>query len=126
MKFLLPFLLLIIALPANAQSPKISEKDQCFHVWNQSGYRVYGSIETDFYEDQDGFKRHHRANFVLEHQEKQQFCTKGPFYPGGKVALVLRTIVPVFNCKTKPYGDVIIRSREKDDGGTELYASCVL
>ena len=96
----------------------------CFNVINRATYNVYGTIMTNLYTAEDGTKAHHRANFRLGPNEKTNFCTSGPFFEGRKVDLTLRTLVPVFSCKTTIDQDINIYGREKPTGGTQTWADC--
>lgn len=97
----------------------------CFNILNRAPYAVYGSINTSLYTTKDGGKASHRQNFRLKTGESVQACTSGPFYAGRKVHLVIRTLVPVFSCKTGIAGDVVIYGKKKAGGGTETWAGCL-
>ena len=104
---------------------EVISEAQCFNVINKAPYTVYGSINTNYFVTSDGIKTRHKSNFRLSSQEKVEFCTYGPFYEGRKLELVLRTLLPIFNCKTGVTEDVIIYGRRKSEGGTETYAVCL-
>ena len=108
----------------------------CFFLINEAPYKVYGSFNTDWYTDPEGQKRRHRTNFRLDEKgavheregyptDKAEFCSYGPFYPGRKLELTLRTLVPTFACQTKiDQGPIIISGYRKPEGGTETSAAC--
>ncbi|MBI1259480.1 MAG: hypothetical protein GC204_18585 [Chloroflexi bacterium] len=98
---------------------------ECFKIINKAPYTVYGSINTNFYVRADGIKTRHKSNFRLENMQEADFCTYGPFYEGHKIELVLRTLVPIFTCKTAINGDIVIYGRRKSDGGTDTFAACL-
>lgn len=103
---------------------EIGKAPQCFHVVNKAPYTVLGTVSTDYFTNPDGVKARHRSNFNLKSGEQTRFCTQGPYYEGGKLELVLRTLVPVFDCKTRVDGDIIINGRMKPEGGTDSWAIC--
>lgn len=103
----------------------VTTSPRCFNVINKAPYSVYGSIHTNFFIREDGIKTRHRSNFRLKPDAYAQFCTSGPFYDGEKIELVLRTLVPLFSCKTAIYGDILIKGRRKPEGGTETWAECL-
>lgn len=103
----------------------VSDTAECFNVINKAPYTVFGSIHTNYFVRGDGIKTRHKSNFRLESQNAAEFCTFGPFYEGHKVELVLRTLVPIFSCKTGVNGDIVIYGRRKSEGGTETYAVCL-
>jgi hypothetical protein len=61
-----------------------------------------------------------------EAADSAEFCTFGPFYPERKLELVLRTLVPIFSCKTRvDQGEIVIKGfRKEDQPGTNTYAEC--
>lgn len=105
-------------------------------VVNEAPYKAYGSFMTDWYTTPEGQKSRHRSNFRLEeagavHEEegypldRAEFCSYGPFYPDRKLVLTLRTLVPIFECRTKiDQGPIIISGFRKPEGGTETKAAC--
>lgn len=108
----------------------------CFFLINEAPYKVYGSFNTDWYTDAGGQKRRHRTNFRLGakgevHEregyptDKAEFCSYGPFYPGRKLELTLRTLVPIFACQTRiDQGPLIVSGHRKPEGGTETSVAC--
>jgi len=117
------------------QRAAVSGSPQCFIVRNTTPNKVFGHIETDFFPRDDGLKTRHRSTFKLlplgerdkksgDFLDRAQFCTTGPFYPGGKVVLELKTLFPVFSCKTRvDQGEILIESL-RIDGDYELWATC--
>lgn len=108
----------------------------CFMVRSEAPFKVYGSFVTDYYTAEDGTRAKHRSNFRLEETgavddkgepaDRAEFCSYGPFYPEKKLELVLRTLVPIFSCKTRvDQGEIVIKGYRKEDGlGTNTYAEC--
>ncbi|MGQ0527970.1 MAG: hypothetical protein ACT4OY_08100 [Alphaproteobacteria bacterium] len=136
----LTVLSLFFALPAAAQEaapagPDIVSEPICFRVRNEAPYKVYGNFITDYYTTPDGSKARHRSNFRLDEPgskdpegnpaDVSEFCSYGPFLPGRKLELVLRTLMPIFNCQTRiDQGEIVIKGFRKPEGGTETYAQC--
>ncbi len=123
-------------MPVSARAQEIVNEPICFILRNEAPYKVYGSFSTDYYTRADGVRARHRSNFRLEEagttDEKEgypldaaEFCSYGPFYPDRKLDLTLRTLVPIFSCKTRiDQGDIIIQGHRKPEGGTETKALC--
>lgn len=108
----------------SGRAGEISPTAHCFNVINQAPYTVLGTMITDVYVNENGQAARHRSNFNLEAGHASEFCTYGPFYEGGKLELVIRTLVPVFSCKTRVDGDIVIHGRRKPEGGTDTWAVC--
>lgn len=125
---------LLFSAPANAQ--EITAEPICFIVRNEAQYKVYGSFVTDYYTDENGVRARHTSNFRLEpagerHPEKgypldrAEFCSYGPFFPGRQLELVIRTLAPIFSCKTSiELGEIVIKGEEKAEGGKRTWAVC--
>lgn len=125
----------VFAAPAAAQRLNTVSQPICFEVRNTAPYSVLGSFITDYYPDPSGVEARHRSDFRLEaagerdkegnYADRAEFCTYGPFYEDRKLELVLRTIFPIFSCKTRvDRGEIIIKGRRKPEGGTETEAVC--
>jgi hypothetical protein len=125
------------AFPVQAQELRMDVVSDpiCFKIRNTADYRVYGSFITDYYPDESGVNARHRSDFRLDAMgardedgqplDVSEFCTYGPFMPGRKLELVLRTLFPIFTCQTRiDQGDILIKSRPKPDGGTKTSAAC--
>ena len=112
------------AVPLSGRAGEVSPVEQCFNVINNAPYGVMGSVMSDVYRTPEGDPARHRSNFNLKPGEQTRFCANGPYYEGGKLELVIRTLVPVFSCKTRIDGDIVISGRKKPDGGTDTWAVC--
>lgn len=124
----------MISMPAHAQ--EIVQDPICFVVRNEANFMVYGNFGTDYYTRPDGIKARHRSNFRFDpagsfdsegyESDRAEFCSYGPFYPGRKLELVLRTLFPVFSCKTRiDQGEIVIKGKRKaDDSGVDMWAEC--
>ena len=130
-------LLILIALfvPKTAMAQEVVAEPLCFFLINEAPYKVYGDFSTNYYVREDGVQAKHRSNFRLEekgavHEEgypldKAEFCSYGPFYPDRKLYLTLRTLIPIFSCKTRiDQGPIVISGFRKPEGGTETTAAC--
>ena len=114
----------------------ISPTPECFNVVNTAPYTVMGSVITDFFTNPDGKKARHTSNFRLEKKgarhaeegypvDRAEFCSTGPFLPGHKLRIVLRTLIPIFECETRiDQGDIVITGHRKPEGGTVTTATC--
>ncbi len=133
---LMALFLLIISVAPGAQAQDISAEPICFELINEAPYRVYGTFNTDLYTRPDGKRARHRSNFRLDppgavHKteghplDRAEFCSYGPFYPGGKLELTIRTLVPVFACQTRiDQGPIVISGYRKPEGGAVTTAAC--
>ncbi len=96
----------------------------CSRIVNKAPYTVIGSVRTNSFVREDGVRARHQSNFRLKPDEINEFCTSGPFYDGRKIELTLRTLIPVFSCKSRLDGDIVIHGRFLDEGGTRTWAIC--
>lgn len=113
----------------NANVPMTAEGEVvttplCFRVINEAPYMLMGSLYTNFYTDKDRQKARHTSNFRLEPGQSQPYCSYGPFYEGQKLNLVLRSLVPIFSCKTAIHSDIYLRGKVLETGGTQSWATC--
>lgn len=110
-----------------ARSQIISEEELCSTIINEAPYTVLGTIASDYFvRPQDGIKSRHRANFRIETGGSWHFCSTGPFYEGYKMDLVIKTLFPVFSCKTAVgAGDIIIKGDFLPEGGADTWAECL-
>lgn len=125
--------------PFSAKAQEITPDPICFIVKNTAPYKVYGSFVTDYYTMEDGSRRRHTSNFRLEAAgdtdpkegyptDRAEFCSYGPFYPGRQLEMIIRTLVPIFSCKTSvELGDIVIKGERKTgpQGGTKTWAECL-
>ena len=123
---------------ARAQSAlgEVVAEPICVAILNTADFRMYGRMGTNVYINADGSKGRHTSNFNLAGRgavsddghptDRVEFCFYGPFYPGRKVELVLKTLFPVFECKTRiDQGPIYIEARPRSDGnGYHYSATC--
>lgn len=106
---------------------EVTETPVCFNIVNEAGYTTRGTVLTNYFIRPDGVKSRHRSNFRLKPNESTEFCSSGPFYEGRKVDLVLRAVLPIFECRTAITGDIIIKGNFAPDSeeGTKTWAECL-
>lgn len=136
MRIFLPFIAAFLTfVSSQGQAQEIISEPICFVLRNEAPYKVYGNFVTDYYTAPDGQQARHRSNFRLDEpgakdeqgnpSDSAEFCSYGPFYPDRKLELVLRTLVPIFSCKTRiDQGEIVIKGYKKPEGGTNTYAEC--
>lgn len=117
-----PFL---VTEPTQAEAyGEVTSEPVCFNLINTAPYTVYGTIKTNEFMRPDGIKTSHRSNFRLEPEYEAEFCSSGPFFDDRKLEIILRTLVPIFNCKTKITGDIVIHGQRTEDG-TKTWINCI-
>lgn len=114
-----------LLMPPPMLEPPNPDGSRCFTLVNAAPYTVTGSMVTAPYETADATTARQRLNFRLKPKETHRFCAFGPFYPGERLELVLRTLVPVFSCYTAAQGEITIRGERKAEGGTRTWADCI-
>ena len=138
MKRLLFFAVFVLALhPVAAGAQEIVSEPLCFRVRNEAPYKVYGNFATDYYTTPEGVQARHRSNFRLDEPgskdeeghpaDQAEFCSYGPFFPERKLEIVLRTLIPIFSCKTRiDQGELVIKGFRKEgpEGGTKTWIEC--
>lgn len=136
--FFIGIIFLAFSPGAQAQNEDLDivQEPICFVLHNEAPYNVYGSFSTNYYMREDGIRARHRSNFKLEKagsineksgypNDRAEFCSYGPFWPGRKLELTLRTLVPIFSCQTRiDQGEIIIQGVFKPEGGTDTKALC--
>lgn len=129
-RFLLFFCFVVAGLSvggvgSSARAQEVVETPICFKVRNTAEWTILGDIVTDYFTAPNGQRGRHRANFRLGPGEEREICTRGPFYPGRKQDLTLRTIVPIFSCRTRvDQGDILIKGARGSDGRSKTWAIC--
>lgn len=125
MKAIYPLLLAITLLvPVGVQAGEVTPFNECATLRNMSGQTIMGVVRTAQFKSTTGSVQRHEGTFRLEPEETAQVCSQGPFYDGYRVELVIRTIIPLFTCKTRLSGDIYLRKTETKEGITKLYADC--
>lgn len=123
-------------VPSITVAQEITDEPICFTIRNEAPYKVYGDVATDYFTTPEGTQARHTGTFRLEaagtvdkitgyRKDITEFCSSGPFYPGRQMALRLRTLIPIFSCKTSiEVGEIVIHGRFEDDGTTKTWATC--
>ena len=119
MRFFL-LLALIALVPFAAHAQVFSDKPLCLTLANKAGNEVTGHIETDQFRDPSGKLSWHRSNFRLADKEERQVCSTGPFFEGYKLRVVVKTVIPLYSCKTEMNRTVTI-TRGTDEYGLNTY-----
>ncbi len=116
------FLTLIASFPVMAAD--VTPFKECATIRNAIGHSVMGVVRTaGFKNARTGQVSYHEGPFVLEDNGTVEICSNGPFYPGYKVELTLRTLMPLFSCQTRLSGEIVLRQKT-EKGIKFLYADC--
>lgn len=115
---------LIIPAAAKAQADKFTATPVCSDLINDTGHAVYGAVETDRADGADGETVYYKSNFRLKAGEKTQICSNGPFFEGGRLTLSIRSLFPLFECKTSLGRPISITAARKESGGYDWHATC--
>jgi hypothetical protein len=118
------FLLSCSYSPAVLAEPLLSEKPLCSIMHNDSERTVFIAVRTNYFIAPNGEKNRHEASLRLEPMQKQQVCAQGPFYDDYRVEIILRTIIPLFDCKTKLGDDLRITQTKQKDNVVTLSMNC--
>lgn len=118
-------------LPLPVRAKEILSSPICTQIINEADYTVRGSVATaeSNYSDpddiiKDGTQARHFVNFKLEPNERWDVCSSGPFFPGQRLELTLRTLIPIFECRTALVAPIIIRSARDENGDLKTWADC--
>lgn len=111
-------------VPPPMIEPPNPDGSRCFTVANRAPFTVTGSVLTDYVTDIVGRKGRPVSNFRMAPGDEKKYCTFGPYYPGNRIGLVLRTVIPVFSCYTVAQGTIEIMGEYKPDGKTRMWANC--
>ncbi len=118
------FMLLLMSFPNLAEAAEVTPFDECANLRNMTDQTIMGVVRTAPFKSTTGNVQRHEGSFRLEPDEIATICSKGPFYDGYRVELVIRTIIPLFTCKTRLSGEIYLRKTENNEGITKLYAEC--
>ncbi len=103
---------------------EITAKPICTYLVNRSDQTIIGTIATASQTIASGDTVRHRENFRLESGERKQICAAGPFYEGRRLELVLKTLLPLFDCKTKIDREIYLDATVQESGFKKLSATC--
>jgi hypothetical protein len=130
-----PFLTVFIALgcvfPAAAQldMPPVPGR-ACGAVVSNLPFTIYASLATDVAGEKtipgqtERAEVRHTSKFQLKPATRVEFCSEGPFYEGQRLEFTLRTMFPVFSCKTKIDRDIVVSAAARPEGGYDYSATC--
>lgn len=136
MRYLFFLLLGIFLTPYQVSAQDVSPSPICFTIRNEAPYKIYGQVATNYYTTADGTRARHTATFSLEKpgttnpktknlQDRREFCSTGPFYPNRQLEITLRTLIPIFSCKTSiEMGELVIQGVRQEDGSTKTWITC--
>ncbi len=127
--WLIPLCASFVALsgPSGAQtrSDQFIDSPICSELINKSGFAIYGSVETDKVKMPNGETAYYKSNLRMQPDETTQICSNGPFFEGQKLILTLRSLFPLFECKTKLGQPITINATPKKEGkGYDWSATC--
>ena len=124
---ILSCLVLMILLPLSTHAEEIyTNEPRCAIFKNETKDTMFVGVRTDFYTKPDGTRSYYESVMKIRAGNMQQACVKGPFFPGYKVALMIKSFFPLFECQTKLQGDIFIREKPKASGeGRDFYATCI-
>ena len=114
----------IIAPTAQAAEPLMALRPHCATIKNDTGNRLFASIRTNYAPDANGEQKRHEGSFRLEADQSTEVCSTGPFYPGYQVELVVKTMIPIFSCKTKLEGTITLTSSRDENDVYRVSANC--
>ena len=124
-------ILLLLTVPAFAQTSATEGKEGellpqplCTYLINRSDQTIIGTISTASQTLPSGDSVKHRSNFKLAAGAREQICAAGPFYEGRRLELVIRTLIPLFSCKTKLDQEIFLDSLPQPGGFRKLSATC--
>ncbi|MGE4313652.1 MAG: hypothetical protein AB7E85_05205 [Pseudobdellovibrionaceae bacterium] len=128
--------LMLFSFSAQAQSekarkssyhdpPLLSNSPMCLQIVNDAAYTVFGSVESKPHETAKREFIHYKSNFKLNPGKASKACSTGPFYPNYTLRFVIRTLVPVFTCRTHLNGTIRITGKENADGTYTTTAKCL-
>lgn len=113
-----------LSLPVTGRAADVTPFQECGTLVNAADQQVMGVIKTESFMFRGKILRHEK-NFSLQNGETVEVCSTGPFYPGYKVELTIRTIMPLFTCQTRLSGNIYLRKKWDDKNGVSiLYADC--
>lgn len=132
MRFLSILLLALLAAPSSfAQINNLPQKEGevlskpiCSALKNRSDVSIQGTLATAPQTLKNGDISRHRDNFRLMPGERKEFCVSGPFFEGRRIELTIRTLIPLFDCKTKITKEILLDSIIQDDGSRKYSATC--
>jgi hypothetical protein len=96
----------------------------CGEIVSQIPFKIYGSVMTDVAGMREGTDVRHKRTFSIAPQERLNICSSGPFFEGQRVELTLKTMFPVFSCRTKIDREIRLSATPNKEGGYTYTATC--
>lgn len=81
-------------------------------------------FRTDYYLREDGGRDYYETLLRIEAGKEREICAKGPFYPDYKVDLIVKSLFPLYDCRTKLQGEIPIREKQGQGEERSFYAVC--
>lgn len=103
---------------------EVLQEPICFKLVNIAPYTVFGQVKTNYFIRGDGVKSRHRSNFNLKPKEEADICTSGPFFDGRRLQFQIKTLIPLFDCKTTLSEIIYVRGKVNEDGSTKTWIDC--
>ena len=122
--FSFPALAQIAMPPLGGKEGEITSQPICTYLTNRSDQTILGTISTAAQTLPSGDSVRHRDNFRLAAGERKQICTTGPFYEGRRLEIVLKTLLPLFDCKTRIDREIFLDATLQESGFKKLSATC--
>lgn len=124
---------LFLALPVAAQpqfpsslgkAGEITRQPICSKITNRSSVSIQGTISLMPQTLANGDLHQFSDNFKLAPKEQREVCASGPFYEGRRLELTIRTLIPLFSCKTSLGKEIFLDMGEGEDGVKRYSATC--
>lgn len=116
--------LLLFAVTPAAQAQEITKQPLCFELENQTGFRIYTSVESSQVANDTESASYHRNNIYLQDKEVRQICSRGPFFSGRSLKVSVRTVFPIFQCYFPAQGRMTIKAARDADNEMIYSANC--
>jgi hypothetical protein len=130
MRYFLILIALLFSAPAFAQNAvpgqhgEITKQPICSKLTNRSTVNIQGSISLATQILPNGDPQQFSDNFKLAPKEQREVCASGPFYEGRRIELTIRTLIPLFSCKTALGKEIFLDMGEDADGTKRYSATC--
>lgn len=112
------------ASPAPAPGGAGNGKAVCGSIRSTIPFKIYGTLATDRAGEKDGVAARHKSTFTLSEGESLKVCSEGPFFKDQRLELTLRTMFPVFSCRTKIDREIVLSAAPRPEGGYDYKATC--
>lgn len=128
-QILLLAFLLVVTMPAFAQAParkampegEVTAQPICSNLTNRSTVTIQGTITLAPQVLKNGETHQFSDNFKLSPNQTREVCASGPFYEGRRIDLTIRTLFPLFSCKTALGQEIFLDM--KQEAATKKYSA---